>query len=408
MRQKGFGLLRRKPFRLFFISRILVTAAASAQTIAAARLLLDGTQSGLMAGMGVLIAPLPGVLFSLVAGRVGDSAPPRGLLVLYDALRAGLTLLFFFFRAPRQVTAVLLLMSVTDVFTSPASSRMLAAAGHGAVLEANSLMAGATGFVSLVMPVLAGAIAGAFGADGAFAVSGALYALSALCLSASPAAPAPRPARPKQGAGGLKGAFRLILRRRGLLRAVLSLTALDFGTACVNLAFYAYAFDELGVSTAFWGLILSVLYGMNLVAMAILMRFKERFRARPDVKGALFLPAVAAVWSVYSISPSPAATVLCAAAEGLAASMCTALFSTVLLDKAGYEFAARVAGVRDVLSAAAKAAGAALTFALMRRVKAGFVFSMSAAVLFAFSALLGVWMALGPRAAEKKTKRPAV
>jgi hypothetical protein len=408
LRQKGFALLRRQAFRLFFISRVLTGAAASIQTIAAARLLLDGTQSGLLAGLGVLIAPLPGVLFSLIAGRVGDSAPPRGLLILYDAARAVLTLLFLVFRGAREVAAVLLLLSAADVFYSPAWGRMLtAAAGEGAILEGNSLLTGAGGVVSLIMPALAGALVGAFGVERAFIVNSALYILSALCLSAIKGAAAPRLASREKGAGGLREALRRILRRRALARAILALTALDFGTVCVNLAFYAYAFDELRVSTPFWGLVLSVLYGMNLVAMACLMRFRKFFRARPVEKAALFLPAVACVWSVYGVSPSPAGILLCAVAEGFASSMSTTLLTTALLDEAGYAFAARVTGVRDVMSAAVKASGAALAFWLLRRVRPGFVFSLGAAALFLFSALLGVWMASDAHLCHRETKNPA-
>jgi hypothetical protein len=354
------------------------------------------------------MAPLPGVLFSLAAGCIGDSTQPRGLLILYDALRAVFTLLFLLCRGAWQVTAALLLMSVLDVLYSPARGRMLAAvSGQRGILEGNSLLTGGLGVVSLVMPALAGAFVQAFGTDSAFFVTCGFFSLSALCLYAVKGAAAPRLVRRERAAGGLMAGLRHILRRRRLVFAILSLTALDFGTVCVNLAFYAYAFDELRISTPFWGLILSVLYGMNLVAMAFLMRFRKFFRTGQIAKAALFLPVVAGVWSVYTVTSGAAGILLCAAAEGFAASVCTTLFGTVLLEEAGYDFAARVTGVRDVLSSAVKAAGAVMTYGLLRYVKAGFVFSLGASTLFVFAALLGVWMLRDLDAAGRKRQNPA-
>jgi hypothetical protein len=87
--------------------------------------------------------------------------------------------------------------------------------------------------------------------------------------------------------------------------------------------------------------------------------------------------------------------------------MSTTLLTTALLDEAGYAFAARVTGVRDVMSASVKASGAALAFWLLRRVRPGFVFSLGAAALFLFSALLGVWMASDAHLCHRETKNPA-
>jgi len=63
--------------------------------------------------------------------------------------------------------------------------------------------------------------------------------------------------------------------------------------------------------------------------------------------------------------------------------------------------------VRDVLSSAVKAAGAVMTYGLLRYVKAGFVFSLGASALFVFAALLGVWMLRDLDAAGRKRQNPA-
>lgn len=406
MRRNDFSPLRRRDFRLFLLSQVLAGAAASVQTIAASQLLLDRTQSGLTAGLSVLTAPLPGVLFSLLAGRFGDRRPPKGILLACDFARAALTLLFLCVQRARHVTAVLFVFGVLDVLYSPARGRMLTAlCGKGEILNGSSLLTGGAGFVSLTAPAAAGAFVQAFGAKNGLLMSGGLYLLSALCLAAGGGkSEEPRPARER---GALWEAVRLILRRRDLKDALAALTVFDFGTVCVNLAFYALAFDELGLTSGFWGLMLSVLYGMSLLAMAVLNRRPGAFRGRHIESGVRFLPLVALVWSVYSAATERPAILLCAGVEGFAAAMATTLLTTALLEEAGYEYAARVTGVRDALSSFAKAAGALLTYGLMRRVRPGFVFSSGSALLFAFSILFLVWRPLGERGGRRAKKSPA-
>jgi MFS family permease len=175
-----------------------------------------------------------------------------------------------------------------------------------------------------------------------------------------------------------------------------TLAALDFGAVAVNLAFYAYAFDELKVTTGYWGLMLSILYGMNLVSMAVLMRFKKYFQSRAVLlKAAVCILAVSAVWCFYSLTGNPALILLGAALEGLFTSLSTTLLTTALMQSAGERFTARVMSVRDLLSNALKLAGAGMTYVMLLYFKPPFVFSVSAVTLFTFGVALIAWLLSG-------------
>ena len=83
-------------FLLFFVSQSLVSCGAFIQVVAVGQRLVGITNSGLLTGLSMVCAPLPGVLLSLIAGGIGDRAKARNLLLLFDLLRGGLLLLYPF------------------------------------------------------------------------------------------------------------------------------------------------------------------------------------------------------------------------------------------------------------------------------------------------------------------------
>ncbi len=74
----------------------------------------------------------------------------------------------------------------------------------------------------------------------------------------------------------------------------------------VNIAFYSLAFDALHVTSSYWGMLLSLLYGMNLFAMLILNRGRGFFKKHAGAAVRLCMAVIALMWLCYgSLSIRP-------------------------------------------------------------------------------------------------------
>lgn len=370
-------------FLLFFVSQSLVSCGAFIQVVAVGQRLVGITNSGLLTGLSMVCAPLPGVLLSLIAGGLGDRVKARNLLLLFDLLRGGLLLLYPFCSSASALLPAMMLSGVLDVLYSPSRNKTLTAlVGREELLRGNSLMNGGYGIVSLVMPALTGAAIGLVGNKTIFFACGAFYFLSALTLSGLDVRGGP-PARTDSRFGDIVRGIRYAFSSAPIRRSILTLAVYDFGTVSVNIAFYAFAFDALKVTSTYWGLLLSVLYGMNVVAMLFLMRYRTVLTRFPFAAAELSLMLSALAWIFYALTQNQRAILAGAGVEGFGGALASTLLVTKMLESARQDYAARVTGVRDLCSYAAKLLGIAMTYGLMRLFDARVVFITAAAILLA-------------------------
>ncbi|SHH91339.1 Transmembrane secretion effector [Sporobacter termitidis DSM 10068] len=368
-------------FLLFFMSQNFVSCGAFVQVVAVAKLIVSMTNSGLLAGFSIVCAPLPGVLLSLVAGGLGDRFKARNLLLLCDILRGGLVISFSFCRTVPSLFIVMMLSGLLDVLYSPARNKTLAALlTKDQLLRGNSLLSGGYGVVSLIMPALTGVVLGRSGAATVFFVGGAFYFLSALTLSylhvgRQPVGP------PRSAPGEVLRGLRYCFDSAPLRQTILTMAVVDFAAVSVNIAFYSYAFDTLRVTSAYWGLLLSVLYGMNVFAMLFLVRHQKTLGGNSFAFANLFLAVVALVWCFNSTTRSLPAILGTTAVEGFSTALSATLLVTTLLKTARADYTARVSGVRDLCSSAAKLLGIGVTYILMHFFDAQAVFIAGAGAI---------------------------
>ena len=378
-------------FLLFFMSQNFVACGALIQVIAVARLLVSSTSSGLTAGFGMVCAPIPGILFSLLAGSLGDRLNSKRLLIAFDLCRGSLVLLYSVCRAPLPVFSLMTLVNLLNVLYSPSKNKLLTSLlDQSDLIRGNSVLSGGYGAVSLVIPALAGLLVIARGVGISFLLSGGAYFLSALMLSGLNAGagglPKSKPDRRQDITKGLN----YCLGKAPLRKAILLLAALDFGTVSVNIAFYSLAFDTLQVSSGAWGVLLSVLYGMNLVSMLLLLRFKKDFRINPLLKAPLLLMAVALSWLYYSVTRNPLLLLAGAAVEGLCGSLLSVMLLTHIQETSRQDYMARVTGTRELFSNIAKITGVGLTYLLMIYYGINVIFLINASLVFAFAAIQSI------------------
>lgn len=398
-----------RQFLLFFISQTFVAAGGFLQLIAVAALMVEVTNSGVITGFSIVCAPLPGVLLSLFAGGIGDRLPVKQVLILIDIVRGLMTGLFLLCHDAVSIFALTLLLNSFDVLYNPSRNKLLAVLlPKGQLLTGNSVLSGGYGAVSIAVPVLAGVLVGRFGVGVVFLLNALGYLLSALSLSGirppfgnlrfSDTAEGPYEGSIHQISQGLRYCFSV----SKLKKAVFTSAFIDFCTISINIAFYAFAFDTLRVSSASWGVMLSVIYGMSLVSMLLILLFKKQFGKRQLTIVYLLLTVVSAVWFCYGLAGKLPTVLICEVFEGLSLSLCGTLLLTYLLQNAKNEYTARVMGIRDLFSNLSKLAGVVYTYLFMRFFKPKMVFSVTSALmmLFAVSRLL-----LRGEAARKKKAR---
>jgi DHA3 family macrolide efflux protein-like MFS transporter len=382
MRQgRGERLFMSRRFLLFFISQNFVSCGAFIQVVALAQLIVGITNSGLLTGFSMICAPLPGVFLSLFAGSLGDRVRPWGLLVAFDILRGAVILLYIFCRTAPSLFFIMTLSGLLDVFYSPSRNKTLTTVlQKDQLLRGNSILNGGYGAVSLVLPALTGFLIGACGVHTAFMIGAACYFMSALALGSLKIEGQPARER-RDNCGGIAGGLRYGFGNADIRRAVLTLAAFDFGGVSVNIAFYAFAFDTLKVSASYWGILLSVLYGMNVFAMLFLTRYRNALGRRPFAAANGFLVLTALVWCFYASTRSQNAILAGAAAEGFCTSLGSTLLVTAMLKASRPDYTARVSGVRDLCSCAAKLLGIGLTSVLMTLFSAPVVFAAGASAV---------------------------
>ena len=383
--------VRRMPvnrrFLLFFVSQGSVACSAFIQVVAVARLIMQITNSGLITGFGIVCAPLPGLIFSLFAGSLGDRFRAKNLLICFDLLRGLFVLLFMFSSSAVVIFCLMMAINLLDVLYSPSRNKLLTyLVAKEELIQGNSVLNGGYGAVSLVVPLATGLMMSVLGIRILLIIASACYLLSALFLHGleyeSHTYQPEKPVRQRKIAEGLQYCFNSDI----IKRSIFTLSALDFGTAAVNIAFYSLVFDKLHIPSSSWGLILSVFYGMNIFSMALLYRYRSFFSGNSMWKVLLLLLIVTVVWLYYSTVYQLHFLLAGVAVEGFCSSLISTTLITRLQEKARKDYLARVMSIRDFGSSISKTAGIGLAFLLMGTFDVRSLFVTSAVLVLVFTA----------------------
>ncbi|OPX90262.1 MAG: Major Facilitator Superfamily protein [Pelotomaculum sp. PtaB.Bin104] len=367
-----------KHFVLFFLSQTVLGCGLCIQNIAFAQLLLEKTGSGLTTGFSMITAPLPGMIFSIFAGNLGERLPSKNVLIVLDILK-GLAILFIIFSNTGLIMFIMLLVNFLDVLYTPSKNKILRSIiGKDELLNGNSILNGGYGLISLTTPMIMGFFISIYGPRPAFLINSLLCFLSSFLLSKIKIK-----SYDNQDTLSLS-VKKYFFRLKGLKNTILTLAVIDFGTTSVNIAFYSFAFDTLKVSSSYWGLMLSILYGMNLFSMLLLMCFKKWFSRFSRGITYLMLAIVSCVWCYYCFSNNILYILVVVAIEGICLSLVNTLLTTDILENTKKEYIARVTGIRLLTSNCAKLLGICSSYVFMLFYRPRFVFVASAFIMLIY------------------------
>lgn len=383
-----------RPFLYYMLSQGISSLGDTFQLIATTALLLDITGSGLSAGFGMLCAPIPSILLSPFAGSLGDRLSEKHMLVILDLLRALVVILFIGTHDVWAIYILLMVLSSLNVLYSPPSRKLIVnILNNDELITGNSLMSGVSGAAYLIGPALAGIFVGLWGVKGAFLINCISFAFSAIMISViRPNACLHKVHQNKVRSFGnfrndIKEGIKYFLRVDDIRNLVISCTIISFGVASMNIAFYPFAFDILGVTTKGWGFMLSVFYGTNLAAMFILLKIKAKINKVIMLFIYFMFMIISIVWFSYGITTNLRLVVLLQAVEGVASALCGVLLWSRLLVVSKKSFVGRVTGLNDILNNMGRLLGIGFAYAILYFTSPKFVFMINGVILLTFAIL---------------------
>lgn len=376
-----------RSFLLFLFGQGFSNLGDSLRFIAVTVLLYKLTGTGVAAALGLLFSIVPSLILSPFAGAAGDMRDEKYLLAGIDLVKAAAVVFFLFRSDLTGIYLILVLLSALDTVYGPLRRKfILRLAGKNGVLRANSLLTGISGAAYLAGPLAAGLLTDAYGPYPAFLANSAACILSAAATLLVKAKALPW----GKSTGGklmpeIAAGFNYCKRNPQVREVIEAVIVTGFCTIAMNMAFYPFAFDSLGVTAKGWSLMISVYYGTNLAALPVIRLIRGRGR-QPDFRlfyCGLFLTGI--IWLMYAFVHGFLTVLLLQFVEGTVLAVCTILFSSrmQLVSDSGY--LARVAGVGDILSGAAKLCAMGCTLFIMQAASFRLVFLLNAVILLFFS-----------------------
>jgi len=384
-----------RPFRFFLAGQGILALGESIRFIAVTMLIYDITGSGISAATGVALSALPGILLSPFAGFLGDRFRNGRILILVDLARFIVTPLFLLSSGAGHVYLLIILVSFLDVFYIPSRRKfILLLTGKKDALRANSLLTGANGAAYLAGPLLTGAIADRHGYMPVFLIAAiCFFTASVLTLFSLFVQGKERRfvSNWRSGVPEFTNALNYCRSDRNVGELLLIGSIIGFCTLCVNLAFYPFAFDMLKVTARGWGLMITIYYGTNLIAMLLVRCIEKRIEGREAGILYLSLAAVSLIWLAYAFTGNYAAVLMLQFTEGILIAGCGILLDTRFQRIVSKDCMARISALNELLCSFGKLAGMGCITVILRSLSFREVFVLCSfiMILFAGAGLIG-------------------
>ena len=172
-------------FKLFSAGRMVSLIGSGIQALALSLYILDLTGSGSKMGTFLIFSLLPRVLFSPLAGIIGDRMNRKSIMVAMDLLR-GIVILFmalisgFYQLNILHIYLFQFVISILDTFFDPVTSSMLPEIVRESELtKANSVL-GAINSISYIIGPILGGVLYPLGIETVFIINGASFFLSGI------------------------------------------------------------------------------------------------------------------------------------------------------------------------------------------------------------------------------------
>jgi MFS family permease len=382
---------KNKSFILFLIGQGISNLADAFHFIAVTLLLISVTGSGTYASFAVISTPIASFLFSPFAGSLGDKFNEKYLLMIICFLRSITALLFKSNSSIWDIYALMIILSILEILYSPSKKKIIInLIDSKEVMIGNSILSGIAGFMFIIGPIAAGIIIELTGVMTIFKINSILYFLSGISIIFIKTYSKNQNKSNRQI--GFKPSIYLDMRKgfryfksKPLLKELIFISTItSLAIASINIAFYSFAFDTLGVTSKRWGIMMSVFYGTSLFAMLISIYFNKIIQKMDYLFIYLSIIIISITWFLYSMSENIIIIMGLQFIEGIFISLLTIVLSTKVQIITHRNFTARIMAINDIFSNIGKLAAAIFTYTFLRIQSVKMVFIFNFAVLFLY------------------------
>lgn len=386
-----------RPFSFFLAGQGVLDLGESIRFIAVIVLIYNLSGSGISAATGVALSALPGILLSPFAGVLGDRSVEGKMLLQIDLIRFLVTPLFLLADRILYVYLLLILISLLDIFYNPAKRKfILGMTGRKDAMKANSMLTGVNGAAYLAGPLLTGYLTDRCGHTPAVIIAAGCCFVSAmmtwLCMIAA--------GKDQRIVPGLeviscrnrdsgRSEFTRVLeycRTDHQIRELLWIgVIIGFCTLSVNLSFYPYAFDLLKVTAKGWGLMISIYYGTNLIAMLLVRCGEKRLDGHEAKIFYACLTVASLIWLIYAFTGDYGIVLLLQLIEGTILAGCGIILVSRFQRIIEKRYMARISALNELFSSIGKLSCMACMALILRRFSFNGVFVFSSIIMLLFA-----------------------
>ena len=385
-----------RPFSFFLASQGVLDLGESLRFIAVTVLIYNLSGSGISAATGVALSALPGILLSPFAGVLGDRSVEGKMLLQIDLIRFLVTPLFLLADRILYVYLLLILISLLDIFYNPAKRKfILGMTGRKDAMKANSMLTGVNGAAYLAGPLLTGYLTDRCGHTPAVIIAAGCCFVSAimtwLCMIAAKdqrIVPGREAISCRNRYSGRTEFTRVLEYCRTDYRIVELLCIgiiIGFCTLLVNLSFYPYAFDLLKVTAKGWGLMISIYYGTNLIAMLLVRCCEKRLDGHEAKIFYACLIVASLIWLIYAFTGDYGIVLLLQLTEGTILAGCGIVLVSRFQRIIEKRYMARITALNELFSSIGKLSGMACMVLILRRFSFNGVFIFSSIIMLLFA-----------------------
>ncbi|MDI6752114.1 MAG: MFS transporter [bacterium] len=201
----------------------------------------------------------PQVLLGPFAGVFVDRLKRKNIMILSDLIRGFLILLIPFTQSTYQIFIIAFLVSIADIFFSPAYSAFIPnIVEKKELFVANSILTSTREFMNLIGPAIGGVIIGLFGIKSIFFIDAVTFFLSALAIWNIPAEEALESKRlPQRFFSELKDGLIYIRRNRVISFICLLFCAMMLAGGTINLVLPLFVNEVLQKGVKEFGFLMS-------------------------------------------------------------------------------------------------------------------------------------------------------
>lgn len=269
-----------KDFTLMVIGQIISLVGNVTLRFALSLFILDRTGSATIFGGILALTMIPTILFSPFGGVLADRASRKWIMVILDFFTAGIILSFSFLIQSDSIIPILavtmILLSLIQCFYQPSVQASIPIlVGSENLMQGNSIVVQVNAVANLVGPIAGGFLYGMLGILPILYISTACFAFSALMelFIRIPFTPIKSSVNVvKTIFADLKVGFSFVLlEKKILLKALLSLAALNFSVSCFMIVGLPYIVKMfLNLSDQYYGFLQSAM-GIGMIIGGMLV-----------------------------------------------------------------------------------------------------------------------------------------